>query len=160
MDDLARQIAEKVIADTKYFTAVIGLIGVLVGAFATILGNFIIHRLDAEKERRQEVLKRELDRLYKLEEMAGEITEWASSYQLDNLSEELPNKFQSFMVSAGTFRKYSNLKQAIRDLNQYAMIIVRNKNNHSDTRNDRKELEEKYQAFIKELEKVLKGIKT
>ena len=124
MDDLARQIAEKVIADTKYFTAVIGFIGVLVGAATTILGNIILHRLGAKKERRQEVLKRELDRLYKLEEMAGEITEWAGSYQLDISSEELLNRFQSFMVAAGTFRKYSNLKQAIRDLNQYAMIIV------------------------------------
>jgi hypothetical protein len=45
-------------------------------------------------------------------------------------------------------------KQAIRDLNQWAMIIVSNKKKHSDTRNDRKELEEKYQAFIKELENV------
>lgn len=160
MDDLASQIAEKVIADTKYFTAVVGFIGVLVGAVTIIIGNIILHRLDAKKERRQAVLKKELDRLYKLEEMAGEITEWAGSYQLDHSSEELRNRFHSFMVAAGTFRKYPNLKQAIRDLNQYAMIIVTRQKEHSDTRNDRKELEEKYQAFIEELKKVLKGIKT
>jgi uncharacterized membrane protein YgaE (UPF0421/DUF939 family) len=160
MDDLARKIAEKVIADTKYFTALIGFIGVLVGAATTILGNIILHKLNAKKERRQEVLKRELDRLYKLEEMAGEITEWASSHHLDHSSDDLRNRFHSFMVAAGTFRKYPNLKQAIRDLNQYAMIIVSKENNHSDTRNDRKELEEKYQAFIKELENVIKDIKT
>lgn len=160
MDDIARQIAEKVIADTKYCTAVIGFVGVLVGAVATIVGNIILHRLSAKKERRQEVLKRELDRLYKLEEMAGEITEWAGSYQLDNSSEELQNKFHNFMVSAGTYRKYPNLKQAIRDLNQYAMKVVSGEKNNSDTRNDRTELEEKYRTFIKELENVLKGIKT
>lgn len=160
MDDLARQIAEKVIADTKYFTAAIGFVGVLVGAATTILGNFILHRLGAKKERRQEVLRRELDRLYKLEEMAGEITEWAGSYQLDHSSEELRNRFHGFMVAAGTFRKYPNLKQAIRDLNQYAMILVNGKKDHSDQREDREELEEKYKVFITELENILKGIKT
>jgi uncharacterized membrane-anchored protein YhcB (DUF1043 family) len=138
----------------------IGFIGVLVGAATTIIGNIILHRLGAKKERRQEVLKRELDRLYKLEEIAGEITEWAGSYQLDHSGEELQNRFHSFMIAAGTFSKYPNLKQAIRDLNQYAMIIVSEEKIHSDTRDDRKELEEKYQAFIKELENVMKGIKT
>ena len=160
MDDLARQIAEKVIADTKYFTALIGFLGVLVGATTTILGNLILHRLGAKKERRQEVLKRELDRLYKLEEMGGEITEWAGSYQLDSSSEELRNRFHGFMIAAGTFRKYPNLKQAIRDLNQYAMILTSDKINHRDTRKDKEELEEKYNSFIRELEIVLKEIKT
>lgn len=160
MDDLALQIAEKIIADTKYFTAAIGFLGVLVGAATTILGNLILHSLGAKKERRQEVLKRELDRLYKLEEMAGEITEWAGSYQLDHSSEELRNRFHGFMVAAGTFRKYPNLKQAIRDLNQYAMILASDKIKHRDPRKGNEELEEKYKAFIRELEIVLKGIKT
>jgi len=160
MDDLAKQIAEKVIADTKYFTAVVGFIGVLVGSVVSIIGNIILHKLGAKKERQQEVLRRELDRLYKLEEMAGEITEWAGIYQLDHSSEELQNRFNSFKVAAGTFRKYPKLKQAIRDLNQYAMIVVHGEKNHEDTRNDRKELEEKYQAFILELGNVQKEIKT
>ena len=137
MDDLARQIAEKVVADTTYFTALIGFLGVIIGAATTILGNIILHRLDAKKERRQEVLKRELDRLYNLEEMAGEITEWAGSHQLDHKSEDLRNRFHGFMIAAGTFRKYPNLKQAIRDLNQYAMILVDDKNKHRDPRKRR-----------------------
>jgi hypothetical protein len=160
MDDLARQIAEKVVADTTYFTALIGFLGVIVGAATTIIGNLILHRLDAKKERRQEVLKRELDRLYNLEEIAGEITEWAGSYQLDHKSEDIRNRFHGFMIAAGTFRKYPNLKQAIRDLNQYAMILVDDKNKHRDPRKGNEELEEKYKSFIKELEIVLKGIKT
>lgn len=82
MDDLAKQIAEKVVADTKYFAAIVGLIGVLIGAVITFFGNIILYRLGAKRERRQEVVRRELDRLYKLEEMAGEITEWAGSWQL------------------------------------------------------------------------------
>ncbi|MBI9077020.1 MAG: hypothetical protein JEZ02_16545 [Desulfatibacillum sp.] len=160
MDDLAKQIAEKVTADTKYFTAVIGFVGVILGALTTIIGNIILHKLGAKKERQQEILKRELDRLYKLEEIAGEITEWASSYQLDNTSNGLQNRFHSFCVAAGTFRKYPKLKQAIRDLNQCAMIIVDEGKNGFHASKEKRELEEKYQIFLNEFEAVLNGIKT
>jgi len=45
MTDLAKEIADKVIADTKYFTAIVGLIGVVIGSILTILGNITIHCL-------------------------------------------------------------------------------------------------------------------
>ena len=164
MDDLAKQIAEKVVADTKYFTAIVGFIGVLIGAVITVIGNIILHRLGAKKERRQEVLRRELDRLYKLEEMAGEITEWAGSWQLGQESPELKERFHKFMVAAGTFRKYPKLKQAIRDLNQHAMILTSDKTSdkirHKDVLNGSRNLEEKYEAFIKEYTAVINQIKT
>ncbi len=134
MNDLANQIAEKVVADTKYFSAVIGFTGVLIGAMMTMVGNFILHKLDAKKERRLEILRRELDRLYKLEEMAGEITEWAGSYQLDCSNDELSSRFHDLKMAAGTFRKYSALKQSIRDLNQYAMILITMTKNSEDDR--------------------------
>jgi hypothetical protein len=160
MDDLAKQIAERVIADTKYFTAAIGFLGVIVGAVISILGNIILHRLAAKKERRHEILKRELDRLYRLEEIAGEITEWAGSYQLDHSNNELAERFQEFMIAAGTFRRYPKLKQAIRDLNQYAMIVVDDMKKDRDSREDRKELEKMYNTFLLELKVVLDDIKT
>ena len=94
MDDLAKQIAEKVIADTKHFSAFIGFMGILWGSAISIIGSIILHRLSAKKERRQQILKKELDRLYQLEEQAGEITEWASSWQLSQESPELRGKFQ------------------------------------------------------------------
>jgi hypothetical protein len=164
MDDLAKQIAEKVVADTRYFTAVVGFIGVLIGAVSTVLGNIILHRLGAKKERQQEVLRRELDRLYNLEEMAGEITEWAGSWQLEQKSPELRERFHKFMVAAGTFRKYPKLRQAIRDLNQHAMILTSDKTSneirHKDAINGSRELEEKYEAFIKEYMAVINQIRT
>jgi hypothetical protein len=45
MDELAKQIARKVVEETKYFTAIVGLIGVVVGSFLTIVGNIVIHWL-------------------------------------------------------------------------------------------------------------------
>ncbi len=102
----------------------------------------------------------ELDRLYQLEEQAGEITEWAGSWQLSQDSPELRERFKRFMVAAGTFRKYPKLKQAIRDLNQHAMILTSDKINHEDAREGGRELEVKYEAFITEYRSVIDQIET
>lgn len=50
MDELANQIAQKVVADTKYFTAIIGLIGVVIGSLLTIIGNIFLHILKQRAE--------------------------------------------------------------------------------------------------------------
>jgi len=50
MDDMAQQIATKVVEDTKYFTAIIGLIGVIVGSVLTIIGNIVLHILKEKSE--------------------------------------------------------------------------------------------------------------
>lgn len=160
MEDLANQIAEKVIADTKYFSAIIGFIGVLCGSTISILGSIVLHKLSAKKERQQQILQKELDRMFQLEELAGEITEWAGSWQLSQESPELRGKFQRFMVAAGTFRKYPKLKQAIRDLNQHAMILTSDKINNEDPREGSRRLEEMYEAFITEYKNVLNEIET
>ncbi len=123
MDDLSKQIAEKVV-DTKYFTAVIGFLGVIIGAAISILGNIILHKLSAKKERQHEILKKELARLYWPEEIVGEMAELAGSYQLDDhLRNEFKKRVQKPIIAAGTFRKHPRLKQTIRDLNQYAMML-------------------------------------
>lgn len=132
--------------------------GVLCGSTISIIGSIILHRLSAKKERQQQILQKELDRLYQLEEQAGEITEWAGSWQLSQESPELRERFQRFMVAAGTFRKYPKLKQAIRDLNQYAMIFTSDKINNEDPRDGSRELEEKYEAFITEYRAVINQI--
>jgi hypothetical protein len=40
---LASEIASKVVSDTKFWIALIGVIGALVGSFLTIVGNLILH---------------------------------------------------------------------------------------------------------------------
>jgi hypothetical protein len=42
---LATSIAGKVVADTKFWVAIIGLVGALIGSFLTIFGNIILHWL-------------------------------------------------------------------------------------------------------------------
>ena len=60
MDELAQQIAKKVIENTKYFTAIIGLIGVIVGSILTILGNIITHYLKQRAEAKHDEPRRKL----------------------------------------------------------------------------------------------------
>lgn len=160
MDNLAEQIAKMVIEDTKYFSAIIGFMGVLCGSTISIVGSIIQHKLSAKKERRLQILQKELDRLYRLEEQAGEITEWAGSWQLSQESPKLRERFQNFMVASGTFRKYPRLKQAIRDLNQQAMILTSDKINNKDIQLGNIELEKKYEVFINEYRAVLNQIET
>ncbi len=47
---LASKIAEMVVADTAFWIAVIGFLGVVVGALITVAGNVILHWLQTRKQ--------------------------------------------------------------------------------------------------------------
>jgi hypothetical protein len=49
---LAASIAQKVVMDTKFWVAIIGLVGALIGAFITILGNILLHWLKNSPQRK------------------------------------------------------------------------------------------------------------
>lgn len=42
---LADQIAQKIIADTTFWVAIVGLVGAVIGGFLTFTGNFLLHWL-------------------------------------------------------------------------------------------------------------------
>lgn len=58
--DVASQIAQKVVEDTAYFTALVGLIGVLVGSVLTILGNIVLHWLRERSRRKEDQPRKQL----------------------------------------------------------------------------------------------------
>ncbi|MFU2508369.1 hypothetical protein [Pseudoalteromonas sp. ASV78] len=63
---LATEVAAKVVSDTKFWIAIIGLVGAIIGALLTILGNVILHKLKEKPqkefdEKRIEMLKSMLD---------------------------------------------------------------------------------------------------
>ncbi len=60
MDELAQKIARKVVEDTRYFTAIIGLIGVVVGSLLTILGNIVMHCLKQRAEAKRDKPRKDL----------------------------------------------------------------------------------------------------
>ena len=159
MDDIANQISQKIIADTKYFTAIIGLIGVLIGSFITVIGNLVLHWLSTINDTRQKIIDKELNRFFELEELAGEITERSGSYNRKLQDDKLDECFHKMDLSAGKFRRYSNMKQAIRDLSQYAKILVDCRRSNDDDRQAKKEMEDVYNKFIKEYITARKGVK-
>lgn len=59
---LANQIAEKVISDTSFWIAIIGLIGAVVGSALTIAGNLLLHWL---RDRQRRKLDQERKKLLK-----------------------------------------------------------------------------------------------
>ena len=48
---LAASIAQKVVVDTKFWVAIIGLVGALIGSFLTIIGNILLHWLKNRPQR-------------------------------------------------------------------------------------------------------------
>jgi len=60
MDETATAIARKVVEDTQYFTAIIGLIGVVIGSLLTILGNIVLHCLRERANSRKDAPRKKL----------------------------------------------------------------------------------------------------
>jgi hypothetical protein len=63
---LARQIAAQVLRNTQFWIAIVGVIGAVVGALLTLLGNILLHWLAGRKsneldEARKKLLQRMLD---------------------------------------------------------------------------------------------------
>jgi len=48
---LATEIATQVVSDTKFWIAIIGIIGVVIGSLLTILGNIIVHFIKENPQR-------------------------------------------------------------------------------------------------------------
>lgn len=66
MDTLSTEIARKVSEDTNFWIAVVGLVGVIIGAFITVIGNILLHWLKDKPrreldEKRKKILKEMLN---------------------------------------------------------------------------------------------------
>jgi hypothetical protein len=44
-NQLAAEVATKVVSDTKFWIVIIGLVGAIIGVLLTVLGNVILHKL-------------------------------------------------------------------------------------------------------------------
>ncbi len=59
-DELAKEIANQVIRDHQFWTAVIGLIGSIVGAVLVILGNVLLNIVQRRKEKKLDEARKKL----------------------------------------------------------------------------------------------------
>lgn len=58
--DLVNELPEKVMADTRFWTAWVGVIGGIVGGVLTIAGNILLHRLRERPKRALDKMRREI----------------------------------------------------------------------------------------------------
>ncbi|RJG12604.1 hypothetical protein D3879_04770 [Pseudomonas cavernicola] len=151
-------IVQKIVSQTDIQVALIGLAGAVVGSVFTMFGNFVMHLLSSKKEVRMKILSKELERLYALEESVGIFVEEVGSYkEIDRIKiTSLASQIDDF---AGKFRRYKNLMQAIRDISQYGKILAAEKTTNPSAQPERKELEEKYSAFVEQYHNVVNHIK-
>ncbi|OAI16926.1 hypothetical protein A1359_06960 [Methylomonas lenta] len=57
---LAQEIAMKVLKDVQFWSAIIGLVGVIIGAFITIAGNFLLHSYQQKNQNKLDEARKKL----------------------------------------------------------------------------------------------------
>lgn len=57
---LAQEIATKILKDVKFWSAIIGLIGVVIGASMTIAGNLILHWYQQKSQNKLDLARKKL----------------------------------------------------------------------------------------------------
>jgi len=60
MQDLAQQIADKLVHEAGYFSAILGLVGVILGSLLTIVGNLVAYCLKQRAETKRNEPRRRL----------------------------------------------------------------------------------------------------
>jgi len=130
----------------------------IIGSLLTLLVSVVLFLLTFWKERKQELLKREIKRIIKLEEFVGEITEWVGGYQLKYDDSELEKRMRKLALMAGQFRRYPKLKQALRDIHNMAGILI-SESRHGfkdaqELRDTQEELESKYKEFLNAIDSI------
>ncbi len=132
-------------ADTEFVTlaaAVIALLG-------SVLSLYISTRLAVQKERRQLLWSKELDRFFELEQLAGELVEELGSYRpIPEDRTSLESRFQALELAAGRFGRYPGVRQAIRDLHNTLGRMFAAKRDHDDDRSVRTDLEPAFRKLL------------
>jgi hypothetical protein len=123
---------------------------------------FIGTKVAIRKERRQLLWTAELDRFFKLEALAGELTEFLRGYRgLPSDAAELTGKLETLESEAGRFARHAEVRQAIRDLHQtLACMWVAKRGHEKEEREIRLELEPAYRKLLAACDKVLGRDKT
>jgi hypothetical protein len=117
---------------------------VFVGSLTTILWTT---KLALQKERRQLLWSKELDRFFALEERAGQLVEELGSYgRLDQA--KVSASLGEFRRVAGSFVRYPGVRQAIRDLQNTLDRMFIAKQDYED---DQQELRAELEVRMKQL---------
>jgi hypothetical protein len=96
---LATSIAEKVVADTKFWVAMIGLVGAIIGAFLTILGNILLHWLKSRPKYKFDGQR--INMLKKMLEDDRFVNKWRNLSTMANVIGADENETKRLLIQAG-----------------------------------------------------------
>lgn len=127
----------------------ITLVAAVIALLGSVLSLYISTRLAVQKERRQLLWSKELDRFFELEQLAGELVEEMGSYRpIPEDRTSLAERFQALELAAGRFGRYPEVRQAIRDLHNTLGRMFVAKRDHDDDHSVRTELEPAWQKLL------------
>jgi hypothetical protein len=137
---------------TEYVTLAAAGIALL----GSILSLFISTRLAIQKERRQRLWAKELDRFFELEELAGDLVEELRGYRpIPEDRTTLTQRFAVLEQAAGRFSRYPEVRQAIRDLhNTLGRMFVAKRDDQND-QEVRAELDPTFRKLLAACDKVV-----
>lgn len=145
-------------------SANVTLVAALVALVGSILSLFISTRLALQRERRQLLWSKELDRFFSLEELAGELVEEIGRYrpvQNEDATPSFRTKFNALEGAAGRFGRYQEVRRAILDLhNTIGRMYVSKRDCDGDERAIRDELGPAFLALLSECDQVLGRTRT
>lgn len=127
------------------------LLSVLVGGLITAVIEYMNHRRTKRSEYEQDIWRRQLDRFMELEDRLGLLTEWVGGYK--NAEDHWVNcadECRTIERMMGSFRRYTGVTQPIRDILQYAAILISERGMFGDpaSRDELvRQLEERFASF-------------
>lgn len=142
--------------DSPYLPLLATVVGGAIATVASIVTQVVSSRLASTRERRLIVWRKEVDRFFELEQLAGDLVEELGGYQ--PIAEDCSNlaiRFSAFESSAGHFGRYPKVRQAIRDLHNVLGRMLYAKGGHADDREIRKELEPSFRALLDACDEVV-----
>ena len=121
------------------------LIAAWIAAAASLLSLLLNSRLTYNRERRQALVRKEIDRMFAIEELAGELAELAGSYRRvwSGVDEaRLAQLLRDMESTAGRMARYPEIRQTLRDLDNIChRLLAATKGHEADEREVRAELE-------------------
>jgi hypothetical protein len=133
------------------------LVAALIAAVFSIASIFVNALIAFRSERRQVVWRKEVERFFELEELAGQLAEDLGSYRPASWNtEELASMNRRLELAAGRFARYPEVRQAIRDLhNVLGRMSAAKRERDSEEREVRLELDPAYRKLLEACDKIL-----
>lgn len=141
--------------DQWQITLIASLVGAAVGAIFSIAGMVVNSWLTLSRERLQLAWEKEVDRIIELEERAGKVVEFATSYRgIEEIIERTREQYQQLEIDAGRFRRHKGIMQALRDLQNGLDRLLDSQSRHEDWREIAVEVGSLYDLLLKECDAV------